>query len=136
MLEFHKLLPVSATKDALCNQFQFSMALLGAAFRDPPREARTSQNVSGLLPMFLLPLTMLAEIITKQFLGTKGRAENNKLNFMWPKMARLGPRFFTPKIPRKCLYRSVFCFFLPGNEAHKLFSGGQHEGFCLVAPCG
>ena len=58
----------------------------------------------------------------------KGRKKNNKLNFLWPKMARLGPQLWPPKSPRK-KFMWVFCLrSFPGNEAHKLFSGGPKSG--------
>ena len=56
----------------------------------------------------------------------KGR-KNNKLNFLWPKMARLGP-LFDPKTPRKCLCGSHFLRSFPGNEAHKFFFWGPRMG--------
>ena len=49
--------------------------------------------------------------------------KNNKLNFLWPKMARLGPPFDT-KIPPKKFMWVPFLRSFPGNETRKLFSGG------------
>ena len=43
---------------------------------------------------------------------SKGQEKNNKLNFLWPKTAHLGPRFWPP---------------------HKLFSGGPNWGFWVGA---
>ena len=49
------------------------------------------------------------------------------LNFSWPKMARLGPPFLTPKIPPKKLMWVHFLHPFPGYEAHN-FSGGPKQG--------
>ena len=46
--------------------------------------------------------------------------KNFKLNFLWPKMAHFGPRF-DPKIPPE---KVPFLRSFPGDEAHKLSSGG------------
>ena len=61
--------------------------------------------------------------------GTAGirAGKSNKLNFLWPKMARLGA-LFDPKIPpKKFMWVPVLRPF-PGNEAHKLFPGGPKWG--------
>ena len=55
--------------------------------------------------------------------GTK----NNKLKFLWPKMARLRPPF-RPKNPPEKVYVGPFLRPFPGNEAHKLFSKGPKWG--------
>ena len=54
--------------------------------------------------------------------------KNNKLNFLWPKMACLGPFFLTPKSTPKKFMWVPFLGPFPGNEAHKLFSGGPKWG--------
>ena len=41
-------------------------------------------------------------------------------------MARLGPPFLTPKILPKKFMWVLFLRPFPGNEAHKLFSGGPN----------
>ena len=56
------------------------------------------------------------------------RQEKNKLNFLWPKMARLGPRFGPPKSPEKVYVYVPLLRSFPANEAHKLFSGGPKSG--------
>ena len=52
--------------------------------------------------------------------------KNNELNFQWPKMARLGPRFGPQiwKIPPKKFMWVPFLRPFPGNEAHNIFRGG------------
>ena len=47
--------------------------------------------------------------------------KNNKLNFLWPKMARLGPSFGPPKAPETVYVYVPLLRSFPGNEAHKLF---------------
>ena len=59
------------------------------------------------------------------------RAENNKLNVLWPKMARLGPPF-GPKIPPERVYVVRLRPF-PGNKAHKLFSWAQNRKLCAFS---
>ena len=58
--------------------------------------------------------------------SNKGR-KNKKLDFLWPKMARLGPRFGPPKSPEKVYVYVPLLRSFPGNEAHKLFLGAQNR---------
>ena len=57
----------------------------------------------------------------------KGR-KNKKLKLLWPKLACLGPRFGPPKSPEKVYVYVPLLRSFPGNEAHKLFSGGPNLG--------
>ena len=57
----------------------------------------------------------------------KGRKRNHKQNFLWPKMATLAPCFWPQKSPRKKIMWVPFLRPFPGNEAHKLFSGGPNS---------
>ena len=59
------------------------------------------------------------------------RRKSNKLNFLWPTMARLGP-CFGKNPPKKFVWVPSLRSF-PGNEAHKLFSGGPKWGFGVGA---
>ena len=43
-------------------------------------------------------------------------------------MARLRPPFVPPEIPPEKVYVGPFICSFPGNEAHKLFSGGPKWG--------
>ena len=43
-------------------------------------------------------------------------------------MARLGPRFGPPKSPEKVYVYVPLLRSFPGNEAHKLLSGGPKSG--------
>ena len=43
-------------------------------------------------------------------------------------MARLGPRFGPPKSPENVYVYVPLLRSFPGNEAHKLFSGGPKSG--------
>ena len=52
---------------------------------------------------------------------------NDKLNFLWQKMAHLGPRFDPPNPPEKFMWVPFLSSF-PGSEAHRLFSGGPNWG--------
>ena len=58
--------------------------------------------------------------------------KSSKPNFLWPKMARLGPRFHPQNPPEKVYVRPFFASF-PENEAHKLFSGGPEWVFWVGA---
>ena len=60
--------------------------------------------------------------------GKSGQEKNKKLNFWWPKLARLGPRFGPPESPEKVYVYVPLLRSFPGNEAHKLFSGGPNLG--------
>ena len=64
----------------------------------------------------------------------KGRKKNNKLNFPWPKMARLGPPFWPQNPPPKKLCGSLVCIlsqemrhinFLLGGPKRAVLGGGQ-----------
>ena len=57
---------------------------------------------------------------------------NNKLNFLWPNMARLGPRLEPKNSPPKSLCGSLFLRSFPGNEKNQLSfllwgGGGKKE---------
>ena len=56
-----------------------------------------------------------------------GRKTNNKLKVWWPKMACLGPPFWPRNFSRKKFMWVHFWRCFPGNEAHKLFSGGPEK---------
>ena len=51
-----------------------------------------------------------------------GQEKNNKLNFLWPKMACWGSRF-RPQNHHEKVYAGPFLRSFSGNEAHKPFSG-------------
>ena len=53
--------------------------------------------------------------------------------FLWPKMARLGPRFRPPKSSRKSLCRSLFCVLSQEMRHINIFSGGPEWGFWVGA---
>ena len=59
----------------------------------------------------------------------KRTGKNNKLNFLWPKMFRLGPPFCPPKSPRKSLCGSPFCVLSQEMRHINFFLGAQHKGF-------
>ena len=61
--------------------------------------------------------------------GNKGRKNNKKLNFSWPKMARLGPRFWPQNCPRKSLCGSLFGLLAQEMRHINSFSGGPKWGF-------
>ena len=58
----------------------------------------------------------------------KDRIKNNKLNFLWPKMARLGPPFWPQKSPRQSLCGSLFCVLSQEMRHINFFSGGPKWG--------
>ena len=55
--------------------------------------------------------------------------KNNKLNFLWLKMARLGPPFWHPKSPRKSLCGSLFCITSQEMRRMSFFLGAQNGVF-------
>ena len=57
----------------------------------------------------------------------KSKKKNNKLNFLWPIHAPLGP-LFDPKNPPENVCVGPFLRPFPGNEAHKLFFWGPKLG--------
>ena len=60
---------------------------------------------------------------------TKGQEKNNKLNLLWPKMARWDPLFDPWNSLCKSLYVGPFLAFFPGKwGTRKLFSGGRKWG--------
>ena len=62
---------------------------------------------------------------------TSRAGKNNKLNFLWPKMARLGPPFWPQNCPENVYVGVPFLRSFPGSEAHKLFFRGPKMG-CFV----
>ena len=57
----------------------------------------------------------------------KGREKRINFTFCVRKWPVWDPRFWPQKSPpRKSLCRSLVCVFSPGNEAHKLLSGGRN----------
>ena len=60
--------------------------------------------------------------------GSGQEKNNKKLNFLWPKLARLGPRFGPQKSPEKVYVYVPLLRSFPGNEARKLFSRGPNLG--------
>ena len=58
--------------------------------------------------------------------------KNNKLNFLWPKMARLGPPFLAQKSPGKSLCGSLFCVLSQEMRHINFLLGAQNGVFCWV----
>ena len=59
----------------------------------------------------------------------KGSRKNNKLNSMWPKMARLGPPFWPQNSPEKFVW-APFLRHLPGNSTWTLL-GASNVAFWM-----
>ena len=80
------------------------------------------------IPGFCRDIPEVPEKLEKKMFGFNSRPLNTKLNFLWPKMARLGPPSWPPKFRLKKFTWVPFFSPFPGNEAHKLFSGGPKWG--------
>ena len=100
---------------------------------------RDKQGSTGRCPRYFLLFAIEKRTEKSIFAGTPAgcprdtrpsirTGKNNKLNFLWPKMARLGPRFGPPKSPEKVYVYVPLLRSFPGNEAHKLFLGGPKSG--------
>ena len=103
------------------------MGLLPCDFpaSEPPKNKKKTLGNQKPLYITVVSLVMGPYTHTQRDLRA-----GKKLNFLWPKMARLDP-FFDPKIPSK-KFKFMWVPFLrpfPGNEAHQLFlSGGPELG--------
>ena len=79
--------------------------------------------------IFLIHIKQQAPKTHKQLLGPcpiRGRKKDNKLNFLWPKMGRLGP-LFGPKIPLKEFVWVLFCVL--SQEMNTTFLWGPRSRF-------